>query len=227
MGYHLPRHVRVAEVLHVGHRYVTAIRNREHPPVTSQSTDSCSAEEEPNRRRDSWQPIPEGWGRNKHLETPRDAYFGGFFFFSSSEVSKDRGSLVLQKANGIRIHNTLGAVYDRSSRIRWQLRSALATQPQLHPIEAHQIHGSWARSLFCLFAVPVLSRRIHLPGEAREEEERRECNRGIGVAGTHLNGMWRRERWVSLERVNVVVSPWQILFGRFHSSGAYPTRIWQ
>lgn len=51
---------------------------------------------------------------------------------------------------------------------------AITTQPQLHPIETHQIR-SWARPFFCLFVVPVLSRRIHLPGE----RQRRGRKKGV------------------------------------------------
>lgn len=127
---HLPRHVRVAEVLHVGHRYVTAIRNREHPPVTSQSTDRPARPHVPLKRNLTVDEIvssrsPKGGGETS-ISKPQEMHSLEVFFFFP-EVSKDQGSLVLQKANGICIHNTLGAIYDRSSgknTIRWQLRSA-------------------------------------------------------------------------------------------------------
>lgn len=76
---------------------------------------------------------PKGGGEKQASRNPKRCmpwsffFFSHSFFFSSSEVSKDQGSLVLQKTNGIGIHDTLGVVYDRSSRmntIRWQLRSA-------------------------------------------------------------------------------------------------------
>lgn len=143
MGYltQLPIHVRVAEVLHVGHRYATAIRNREHPPVTTQSTDRpAESSIAPSKRDLAVDEIvgsrsPKGGGRETSIAKPQEMhalefFFSSFlfpFFPSSSEVSKDQGSLVLQKTNGIGIHDALGAVYDRSSRtntIRWQLRSA-------------------------------------------------------------------------------------------------------